>query len=192
MILKVPFVPQNNPKECAITCLKMVFSYMKKEFPEKKMQKTVKANRWGYNLIEVAEFLINQKMKVEMGHFDQDLIHKKEFAHFPIKLKELEKYLHSRKVAQKMKKYPNVLKIQPVSLGILESFLKINKPPIIHLDVSSYFDKTDESIHSVLVIGKTDQKYIVLDPLIGKRTISAMRLLKSWQDAGGYYLAIFN
>lgn len=201
MILKVPYIPQKNPKECAIACVAMILNYYKRKFAKEKFLKKLKVDKYGFSLSDIAKETIDSGYKIEFGFWDSDLIKKGFFDEFPIKPSELEQYAVKvdlnrtfktilKDILAFFKKHPSSIKIEPVNLQKLDVFLNINVPIIIHVDVLSYFDKTDDSIHSILIIGKENQKYIVLDPLLGKKILPANKLLKVWQNAGGYYLVI--
>lgn len=198
MILNVKLIKQKN---CAISCIAMIMEYYHKSFNIQGFAKDLSIDEYGYSLLDIAEFLIKQGFKIEIGHFDQDLLCRNQFSKFPIKLKEFEKYLSETEIDESLKPYlqediefikkrPKIIKIEPVTLQKLDHFLTKKIPVLIHVDVKSYSDKTDDSIHSILIIGKENQKYIVLDPLLGKKILPASKLLKVWQDGGGYYLVI--
>jgi hypothetical protein len=201
MILKVPLIKQNNPKNCAVTCVVMIMEYFHKRFDEQNFIKKIKVDKYGYSLLDITRELINKNYKIEFGFWDEDLIKKKYFNNNQISFKDLENYskkIHLHKILKRYlteilefyQKYPSLVKIEPASLQKIEVFLKRKIPVLIHIDVKSYHDQTDDSIHSILVIGKENQQYIVLDPLLGKKILPANKLLTTWQDGGGYYLVI--
>ena len=179
----------------------MMMEYYHKSFNAQGFIKDLSIDEYGYSLLDIAKFLIKQGFKIEIGHFDQDLLCRNQFSKFPIKLKEFERYLSKTEIDKSLKlylqediefikKHPKILKIEPVNLQKIDGFLKRKIPVLIHVDVKSYFDRTDDSIHSILIIGKDNQKYIVLDPLLGKKILPASKLLKVWQNGGGYYLVV--
>ena len=201
MTLKVPLIKQENPKNCAIACVAMIMKYYQKGFNQNEFIKKLEVDKYGFSLLDIANFLIKQGFKIEIGHFDQDLLCRSQFSKFPIKLKELERYLSKTRIDKSLKpylqediefikKHPKILKIEPVTLQKLDHFLTKKIPVLIHVDVKSYFDKTDDSIHSTLIIGKEKEQYIVLDPLLGKKILPASQLLKAWRNGGGYYLVV--
>jgi len=198
MILKIPLIKQEN---CAISCIAMMMEYYHKSFNAQRFIKDLSIDKYGYSLLDIASQLIKDGQKIEFGFWDEDLIKKDSFHNYPIKLNELERYnktinLHKtfekilKDIIEFMRKYPSSIKIEPVTLQKLDHFLTKKIPALIHVDVRNYFDRTDDSIHSTLIIGKEKEQYIVLDPLLGKKVLTGTKLLKAWQNGGGYYLVV--
>jgi len=198
MILKIPLIKQKN---CAISCIAMMMEYYHKSFNVKRFTKDLSIDEYGYSLLDIASQLMKDGQKIEFGFWDEDLIKKESFYDYPIKLNELERYsetinLHKtfekilKDILEFMRKYPSSIKIEPVTLQKLDHFLTKKIPALIHVDFTTYFDTTHDAIHSILVIGKENSKYIVSDPLLGKKILPASKLLKAWQNGGGYYLVV--
>lgn len=203
MNLSVSLIKQKNQKNCAIACLAMIMKYYQKSFDQREFIKSLEVDQYGYSLLDIASQLIKNGQKIEFGFWDNDLIKKDSFHNYPVALQEFEQYtktIRLHKVFDKylkeillfFKKYPSSIKIEPLTLQKLDEFLKRKIPIIVHVDVKIYSDKTDDSIHSILVIGKENQKYTVLDPLLGKKLLTGQALLKSWRNGGGYYLVVLN
>jgi len=199
--LPIKYISKGCSKDCAVLVLNMVLNYYKTNFNKDKFYKKFKLYKEGYNLTDIARFLIQKNFKLEYGFWDEDYLKKNSFKKIPITLKELEKYYKEGDYNKDYKidlehnlnfykKFPHITKIEPISLKKIDAFLLKKTPVHIHVDLKHYWGRGPSHIHSVLVTGKRKNKYIVLNPGIGRQIKSGKVLLESWKRGGGYYLAI--
>jgi len=93
-------------------------------------------------------------------------------------------------IVEYINKYPKSINLEKPSLRTIKKFINRNIPLIIHVDVSEYHDKSDESIHSVLVAGYDKKRIYLVDPILGRVYKPIKQVLNAWKHGGKYYLAI--
>ena len=185
-------------KGCLLACLEMVLRFYKKPIAAKDLAKKLSVRKFGYDILEVADYLIKQGFKIEIGGFDPDIF-KTRKANFTLEdlknidPKKLTKYPRQdlRELIKFAKKYPNQLSVGYKKLDFLKQQLDKNLPIIVNLEIKTYTgDKTDNSIHSVIVAGYDKDDILVMDPISEKIRVDKKKFAKAWFNAGQYYLVI--
>jgi predicted double-glycine peptidase len=197
--LQIQLISLPDDQSCALSCVAMILAYQKSSIEVKSIINKIKVDEWGFSLLDIAEVLVKLNLNIEFGFFDEDIIGKRNYEAQKVVdialLSDLKKNIKHKifkdQIDQTINFSKNALvKIEKPSVEKIENSLASGRPVLIHLEVATYYNKNDDSIHSVLVIGADSTSFIILDPILGEQTVKKQKLLKSWLRAGGYYLII--
>jgi len=183
---------------CLLASLEIVMNFLGKKLDIKKISKDLFHNGFGYDILEVADYLIKQGFKIEIGSFDPDIfkIRKTNFTIEDLENidpKKLTKYPKQdlQELIKFAKKHPVNLKIGYKKLDYLKQIVAQDLPVIVNLDIKTYTgDETDNSIHSVVIGGYDNKDIFVMDPILEKLRVSSKKFAKAWFEAGQYYLVV--
>ena len=177
----------------------MVMKNVRPDFLIKDFISNLHKDKFGYDIQEVAEKLIENTFKIEYGFYDKDILGHN-FQNKPL-LKNLQKTLDSKKIPPKMvkylketinfvKKYPDDIKIKKLNSNDLKNYIKESLPVIVHLNAKS-LGADSEEIHAVIINGYDGTGfYIVNPPKIAEEHVDFESFQKFWGEAGHYYLVI--
>jgi len=185
---------------CLLASLEIAFNFLDKKVNIGKMRQELSQNKFGYDILEVASYLIEKKFEIEVGCFDSDIFkEKKVFTLEELKdiyqNEELSKYPKEdlAELIKFAKKYPDKLNVGYKDLDFLKQLADKDLPTITNLEIKTYTgDKTDNSIHSVVIGGYDKDDIFIMDPILEKIRLSSKTFKKAWFNAGQYYLVVKN
>jgi len=197
-ILNIKYKKVNIKDGCAINCVSMVLSYYGKEFDFKKFLKNVSCRDRGYDLLEIITQLKKMDIDIEFGFWDEEIIGKKNIKNDAITqddIKNNDDILENlredhKNMVEFISKNQEIINFKRPSLRTIKKYIDIDTPVIIHVDISKYHDKVDDSIHSVLVAGYDKKRIYLVDPILGRIHKPIKQVLNAWKYGGKYYLVI--
>ena len=208
--LNISLVRQ-EPKsdDCLRCCAQMIFSYFKDPISKDEIWKKLHVYKkhsglYGAYFQDFGKIALKRNYKAEIHHCDwhwwnKDVVtasskNKKSLLKELSTLKSEKKEWADKRIVNKeilFTKLGGKFNFQIPKLETIDKYLLQKIPVILIVSAEDFFQSPKEKYsHSVLVIGKKDNNYIIRDPLHNLEETTDDELIYSWSRAGGWLMAI--